>query len=169
MVFAKAGVKKIYAMDASDSVLAETPKALEKNLTLEERKRIILVKGDMRWFSLPEQVDLVTIAFYSFWYNFGIHPRRPSGSTEKTENLALHEAVLCLRSIVKVLRCGGEFIIHSPLNMEFSGVVWSTEGSICWWRSVGAQLGFSFYICNYNAPASVPDSEYGSVLVGHKL
>lgn len=182
MVLAKAGIKKIYAMDASDEVLAEAPKALQKNLTPEERGRIILLKGDMRWFSLPEPVDLVTVAFQSFWYNFGVLPRRHVHALfdheERATRFLFAEARVCVQSIIKALRRGGKFIINAPYvylykDAPYSGDIQKHDEAvivaknISWWTQIAAELSFSFEIQYYSDQEE--KTNFDRVLVGTKL
>lgn len=161
MPLATAGIE-VFGLEASSAMLALCREAVGK-LPEYTRRRIHLIQGDMCQFAFTKSFPLIIVPFNSFWFNFRRMSHVSGGASPDDY------AMLCLRTILEALDCGGTFIIDTPIYYDDL----NRRRSVEWWLKMAELLFFSFEFTDCSGkpvdPESADDSFCCRSLVGRKL
>ena len=136
----RARFSRIIGLDASRPMLRHAQKAARAHFPEGSIKKVSWVEGDMRNLPFRGTIDLITIAFCSFFYNFG--RGLPEDASEYViEETAQGEAEQCLRAIITALKPGGRFIVDAA-NQVYKAR--NNGDYTSWWQEKGDRLGFRF-------------------------
>ncbi len=170
MVLAGAGIE-VFGIEASDAMISIGEKAIAQ-LPEGIRKRIHVIRGDMRSFAFSKKFPLIIIPYHSFWFNFRNVARQTKRRGAAAETFRQAEECIC--SIMEALASGGRFIIDTPLTSL--DVSWGYVAGRPWDDWAG-KYGFRYKIVKpYILPKARENDSFSDmlhagteVLIGEKL